>query len=225
MNRVLGLAAVCWAVFLPNGGTRGEEGARRPEISAETRSKSTDLSVGGPDSWKGVIASVLALRQIPRAKDTEVIADLRKRMDELPPAYMYELARRVCATDPKEASDLFNLAGMRLRYDAARCVDETAMAGVQATVYALQSPDFRTCLSGDDALVPSLERVRVTGQLFTSQASPWWICSHGLGAIRAGLAGKTLAKEDWLKSEDQWTAAREKVEDAIDYTIRKYGKR
>jgi hypothetical protein len=224
MKAIIGCAAVCLAFYLANGEIYGEEGTRRPEISAETHGNSKNIRVGGSDSWHAVIASVRALREMPDSRDAEVIADLRKKMDDLPPAYIYEMARRTCATNQQEAMDLFNLAGMRLRYDAARCVDQTALAGVQATVFSLQSPEFKACLT-DDALIPSLRRLRESQALFASRASPWWICSHGMAAIQAGLKKKEIAKSDWLKPEGDWATARAMVEDAIDYTIAKHEKK
>jgi hypothetical protein len=52
----------------------------------------------------------------------------------------------MCVSDPEKASYFFTLAGGRVRYDAMRCVDETARAGIQATAFSLQMPECKEML-------------------------------------------------------------------------------
>jgi hypothetical protein len=132
--------ALSLMIVLYSGVAVGQEASRTPEITIETDGKITNIAVGGI-GWQGVIANVLKLRQIPRDKDPLVISALRDNIDALPPAYIYELVRRTCVTNPDQASDLLSLAFMRTRYDAYRCVDETAKAGVHATPMSLAIPE------------------------------------------------------------------------------------
>jgi hypothetical protein len=142
-------------------------------------------------------------------------------MDWLPPAYIYELARRTCATDPDRAIYIFNLAGSRMRYDAFRCVDETALEGIAATIASLPMPECRVLLDMKKT-VAALKKLRASPAPFASKASPWWICSHGMAAVEAGLANKELAPSDWEKPEAEWDGVRREIAEQIDYTIAKH---
>lgn len=220
-SAVLGLAIVL-PLFVVNGGASDEDTARQPEIAVEVDGSTRRISVGGDDSWQGTIEKIQALREVPRENDEQVIDTLRQNLDTLPPAYMYELARRTCASDPDGAAYLFGLAGLRMRYDAFRCVDETARAGIEATLYSLQSPDFAACVS-TDRLVAAFRKLKGSNEPYASEASPWWMCSHGMAAIQAGLANKALTAGEWLKPEDEWHTAKEMVEDTMAYTLEKHG--
>jgi hypothetical protein len=201
-----------------------QEPPRTPQIEIETHGAITNLS-SGADGWSGIIKKVQALRQIPRDQDASVVAALTKNMDSLPPPYAYELARRLCVSDPQRASDVFAVAGQRMRYDALRCTDETAKPGVQATLMSLQMPECKDMLSNTDLHLTSLRKVRDAKEAFASKASPWWICSHGLKAFGAALEKKTLAPSDWLKPESEWPAIQKQIQDNIDYSIEKHSKR
>jgi hypothetical protein len=201
-----------------------QENLRTPTIEIETKGGLTNLSTGG-DGWGGVIKKVLALRQIPRDEDATVIAALTKNMDDLPPAYAYELARRLCVADPEKASYVFALAGQRMRYDAFRCTDETAKPGVQATIMSLQMPECKAMLSNVDLHLATLRKLRDAKEIFSSKASPWWICSHGMKAFAAAANKKTLTPSDWLKPESEWPALQKQLKDNIDYTLEKHSKK
>jgi hypothetical protein len=203
--------------------TIAQDAQRRPEITIEIDGNLTNISIGG-DGWGGVIANIQRLRQIPRDKDLSVVSALRSNMDALPPAYIYELVRRTCLTNPNEAAYLFNLAGARMRYDAYRCVDETAKAGVQATLVSLQMPECNASFN-NELILAALNQLRDAKEIFSSGASPWWICSHGLAAIAAGLSNKTVDAAEWLKPEGEWPRIREKVQEDINSTLRKHSKR
>jgi hypothetical protein len=218
-------SALCLGVFLCAGGAAGQESPRKPEVTIERDGNITNFTSAGAGSWRPVITGVLKLREIPRESDAYVISTLTAEMDDLPPLYLYELVRRTCISDPERASYLFGLAGMRLRYDAYRCVDASAKAGVHATVFALQMPECGSMLSDLDLSLKSLRKLRDAKELFSSKASPWWICSHGMAAMQAGLEKRTLDVAEWLKPESEWEKIREQVRGDIDYTIDKHSKK
>jgi hypothetical protein len=219
MSIVLGLisTAVCGVAY-------AQEPPRTPQIEIETNGPITNYS-SGADGWSGVIKKIQALRQIPRDQDATVIAAITKNMDNLPPPYAYEVARRACVSDPEMASYVFALAGQRVRYDAFRCTDETAKPGVQATIMSLQMPECKDTLSNWDLAAASLRKLRDAKEVFSSKASPWWICSHGLKAFGAALEKKTLTASDWLKPESEWPAIQKQIRDNIDYTLEKHSKK
>jgi hypothetical protein len=210
--------------MLACGSALAQEPPRTPTIEIETHGAITNFSTGS-DGWSGVIKKVQALRQIPREQDASVVAALTKNMDNLPPAYAYELARRLCVADPERAAYVFALAGQRMRYDAIRCTDETAKPGVQATLFSLQMPECKDMLSNVELHLASLRKVRDAKEAFASKASPWWICSHGMKAFGAAMDKKTLGPSDWLKPESEWPALQERLKDNIDYTIEKHSKK
>lgn len=70
------------------------------------------------------------LHERPFSENVFVIPWLKDNIYDLPPPYLYELARRVFQTDPEEACVWFWLGSIRCRYDAYRCVDKTAGQGI-----------------------------------------------------------------------------------------------
>jgi hypothetical protein len=206
-------AAFCLTFTLCIGAAAAQETQSPPEIAINVDGKITNIYVVG-DAWAGVIAKVQELRQIPSAQDAEVVGTLRKNMDALPPVYIYELVRRTCVSNPKEAGRLFHLAGVRMRYDAYRCTDQTAAGGIQATLMSLPLPDCKAALEDDTLRAGAAELVGAK-ELFSSKASPWWICSHGMDAVMAGLSGKTLNTAEWLTPEDKWQQVRESLSEAV----------
>lgn len=199
----------------------GQDGARKPEVSSQTKGNVTSTNVSGPWGWKAMVDAARGIRNLPADRDAEIISTLTAKKDELPAPYLYEVVRRVCATSPDEAAFLFMLAGMRMRYDAFRCLDETAQAGIQATLVEA-SPIVCPATTEPKRLVSALKRVKADPSLFATKYSPWWICSHGMAAVQAGLAGKTLTEGEWLLQREKWSEARAKVEDTIDFTLKKY---
>lgn len=201
-----------------------QELPRTPQIEIQTNEPITNIQTAG-DGWGGVIRKVQELRKIPRDRDSEIISALSGNLDNLPPPFAYEVVRRTCSTDPQRASHLFALASGRIRYDAYRCKDATASAGVQATMFALQMPECRSMLSDNELFFSSMRRIKDAEEMFSSKASPWWICSHGMAAIGSGLQKKALAVADWLKPEQEWPAIKARIRAEIDYTLDKHSKK
>jgi hypothetical protein len=210
--RIAVLAVLSTATYLP---ASSEEAPKTPEIVIEKQGNVTNITTGA-SGWAGVIKAVQKLRTLPADKDPQVIDVLEKNMDALPPAYIYKLARRTCASDPDRAIYLLHLAGSRARYDAYRCVDTSAEAGVTATLMSLPMPECNA-LRDMSKTVAALKKLRdLKEELFSSTASPWGICSHGMAAIEAGLSHKTLATSEWRKPESEWAAIRRKIIDQIE---------
>jgi hypothetical protein len=197
-----------------------QEGPRTPSVSTETKGNVTATNVAGAWSWRAVMDGARGIRNLPPERDGEIVARLTSQRDGLPPAYIYEVVRRICAKSPDEAAYLFMLAGMRMRYDAYRCMDETALAGIQATLVEA-SPMACPALTEKKRMLPVLERLTADPALFASKASPWWICSHGMAVVQAGLANKTLTQREWLKPESDWPKAQARVRDDLQFTLEK----
>jgi hypothetical protein len=198
----------------------GEETPKTPQIVVEKQGNVTMVTTGG-SGWAGVIEAIQKLRALPADKNAQVIEALQKNMDALPPAYIYELARRTCTTDPERAIYLFHLAGSRARYDAFRCVDETALEGIEATLMSLPMPECKA-LADTSRMVAALKKLRGSQEQFSSTASPWWICSHGMAAVMAGLSNKSLTTSEWEKPQTEWDGVKRDIVDQMDYTIEKH---
>lgn len=213
--------ALAAAALMPR--VASAEEAKTPEVSIEQRGNITSIKTAGA-GWGGVIKAVQALRAAPATQDAELIQSLTKDMDSLPPAYIYELARRTCASDPDRAIYLLYLAGMRVRYDALRCVDPTAQAGVTATLMSLPMPECKA-LSDKERITPALKALRASPQvMFASKESPWWICSHGMAAITAGLQKKSLQTSEWQRPESEWAGFQKQLLDLVDRSIENQSK-
>ena len=206
-------------------GAAGQDFPRKPEVTIEKEGSVTNIIGVGAGSWSAVVTSVQKLREIPRESDASVISALSAKMDALPPPYLYELVRRTCISGPERSSYLFSLASLRMRYDAYRCIDGTAKAGVHATLFSLQMPECGSVLSDTDLALSSMRKLRDAKELFSSKASPWWICSHGMAALKAGMEKRTLGVAEWLRPESEWDKIKEQVRADIDYTIEKHSKK
>lgn len=217
MHIRLPTVAVLVVSILQPATARAQEGPQRPQVEVEQRGTTTNLTIGG-SGWGGVIKDIQALRALPADDDAEVVDKLQRDIDTNPPAYIYELSRRVCAKDPQRAAYLFAVAGLRMRYDAYRCVDETALGGVTMTLMSLP---MRECdaLADNAVVMSAFRRAHDSKDLFSSKASPWWICSHGMAAMRAATEKKTLQPGDWLKPESDWPAIRQKLLTDLDRSL------
>jgi hypothetical protein len=200
------------------GPAGAQQAGQNPQLDVEQRGNVTNVTIGGP-GWGGVIKDIQAVRALPADKDAAVIDKLQKDIDVNPPAYIYELVRRLCPSDPHRAMYLFAVAGSRMRYDAYRCVDESALEGITTTLMSLPMPDCKA-LADEKLIMAQLRKSRGSKELFTSKASPWWMCSHGMEAMGAALNKKTLQTSDWLKPESEWPAIRQTILGDLDATVK-----
>jgi hypothetical protein len=68
----------------------------------------------------------------------------------------------------------------------------------------------------------SLRSIKSRDEMYDSQASPWWICSHTAQAGDAAAEGATLKSNEWLKPEEEWWGVRQEVNGILDAGIAKY---
>jgi hypothetical protein len=188
------------------------------------RERTGEVVVGGEGSFIIVLTEVLALAQRPASDDDAVIAQLSKDRNQLAAPYLYELARRTFPRDKPRALYWFNLAELRMQYDARRCQDESARDALgiaQSTLAPLVGAvvDFARDKS---KVAASLRSLRSRDEVFDGQASPWWICSHTDQALQAGAKGATLKSDEWLKPENEWWAIQQSVKALLDENIARF---
>lgn len=139
--------------------------------------------------------------------DDAVIAWERKHQLALSSGYLFDLSRRLLGRDPAEALEWYVVAMVRGRYDAGRCVDDTAGRALsrlsrQATgvlSYGETHPrEF--AVAGQRALARP--------DLLTHTIHPDWVCAQALSGMGGRSAGTTLPQA-WPTLEERlrrdWT--------------------
>lgn len=183
----------------PNAGTK------QPGISVETNRGITNIQVVDLDLAKQaqVFAAIL---KAPSEQNPTIIPWLTANAVNLQPAFQYELARRLWdAGRQDDALEWFAVAWIRAKYDAMRCVDASAGQGI------LMLPGFAANVQSNferhrSAFGAAGLRALSRADLFTSTVSPWWICSHGIKVVAAGMEKRALQQSEWLKPEAESAA-------------------
>jgi hypothetical protein len=180
--------------------------ARPVTPRVETRS---GLSVTIPES-AGYSPQFAALHERPESEDAAIVRDLKPRLDRVTYPYLYEYARRVASTNPEEAVVTFWRAGIRARYDAARCTDKTAVQGISAwppvsgkALELARSPEYKTRTKEMMLRAAALE------ENVNIDYEPSTICFHGMSAIQAGMDKKPL--ENWHVPRSEWPQVHQKL--------------
>jgi len=144
----------------------------------------------------------------PASKNKLIIKDLQSKMAEMPPPYIFELARRTYDTDPKEGLILFWLATLRAHTDAAKCSDISVLQGlkhwnklVPRIVKVLKTYPK----SSQRAKLIAIERDKA----FLTDTSPRWICFSGRAAARAKAENREY--QFWHKPTREWRALRKQT--------------
>lgn len=145
----------------------------------------------------------------PAEDNSEIIEDLRSRMHELPTPYLFELARRVAMTDPREGFVLHSLATIRLGYDVARCSDRSA--GQALTMWRNLMDRHQPLLRTRDQtfLKDTLRKAFELEENFDDGAAPWWVCFSGPKAIEA--ARSNIELENWHVPTEDWPKIRAEI--------------
>ena len=131
--------------------------------------------------------------------------------NETPPFYLFELARMTVDSDPVFAVQAYYLGRVRTMYDAARCLDSSALEIVnEASAYAGDTV-VQVIASRPELTISAIETIIETGAAFNGQASPWWACSFGTHAYYAAVNHQTLSGDEWLMVENRWPSVRERI--------------
>jgi hypothetical protein len=167
----------------------------------------TNILVYDPDLEKQQQLYQL-VRSRPASEDGVILPWLESHAAKLTPIFSYELARRLWDQGRRDdAFEWYALAGIRARYDGLRCVDTTAAQGIaflpQAAVDVARGIAAHRAEYGRAGL-----RALARPDLFAATVSPWWICSHGIRAVRGALQGQTIDGPAWLKPQAEWADLR-----------------
>lgn len=167
--------------------------------------------VVGDMAWGDVLATMVRLRAIDPAQSAAIVDDLWARRDVNAPIFLFEVARLTAASDPDRSLQAYFLARSRSIYDASRCIDPTAIGAVAMASDQAGDAVNELLASDPDRLASALEHVIASGEVFTSQASPWWACSSGSAAYYAAVNQATMPRDEWLKVESTWQPLRNAI--------------
>jgi len=190
---------------------------RTPQIyEVELENGNVSAWVVGEAAYGDVVNTILGLHLADAEQDQLIQDQLWQRRDTNSPVFLYEITRRAVASNPERALEAYFLARSRILYDAARCVDSSAMGVVDAASEYV-GDELVNLINSDMVMVERvLSNLAESGEMFTSQASPWYACSFGDAAYFAATNGVSLPGAEWLKTEVRWQDAR----DSVEYNIR-----
>ncbi|PJK30615.1 hypothetical protein [Minwuia thermotolerans] len=197
---------------------------RRPRIAVREVVGVPVRDVRGIGTWRTTLDRVHRLSRAADLDEAALVRALESSADTLPAPYLMEISRRLVAAEaPREGLYWFALGELRTVYDALRCADESVRPNIAATLIELHpvTEEARiTAIKHGALYVEALETARDSDALFASRASPWWICSSGLAAMDAARDGRAVGRDDWLKPESAWPAARQATLRHADHRIR-----
>ena len=167
--------------------------------------------VVGQMAWGDVLGLLNQLQDQPSERTIEVAQTLWTARDENPPFFLFELARLTAESDPAFAVQAYFLGRSRTMYDAARCLDSSALDVInEASAYAGEEV-VQVIASRPELTIAAIEQVIESGSAFNSQASPWWACSFGTNAYYAAVNEQTLSGDEWLIVESRWTSVQLRI--------------
>mgnify|MGYP003638264348 FL=1 len=218
MRRTI-LILACLMLAAPAWSQTADANLRRPGIMSIGGEGAESQFVVGDAAWGDVLVTLSALRNTDAAQSPAIARQLWERRDINPPIFLFEVARLTVATDPDRALQAYFLGRARTIYDASRCIDSSALNVVGgASEYA--GPAVTELMNSDPArLEAALAAPIASGEVFTSQASPWWACSYGTTAYFAAVNQVEMPGSEWLKVEAVWPALRTAISNNLDANL------
>lgn len=159
-------------------------------------------------NWTAVQDGLNVMLARPRSEDAAVIEEVKAMGEAAPPPYLMEMGRRIAATDPAEGSYWFRQGYLRTQWAAFACADSTARQASTIVLTALEDaePGLVERFDQPELRLPAYERLGDGDAVFQGTASAWWICSHGMLAMTAGLqtsqgGARIIPLSVWLAPE------------------------
>jgi len=169
--------------------------------SKKAISKLNKLIEDTNDSHDQLVAFQI-ISQTTAISDADKINWLKENAKKLSPPFLIYLATLIGDKDEKEAVQWYLVAKIRMFYDARKCTDNSAQAGIGAVSYILLpafgksmnlegKPDglFKKLIVSE--IEPAIALYHSTGYTITK---PYWIAYHGLNADRPDLF---IPQEKW----------------------------
>lgn len=154
---------------------------------------------------------IAAIRQ-----DEAVIAWERDNQLVLSSGYLFDLSRRLLASNPAEAMEWYAVALVRGQYDAGRCIDDTARRAV-TRLSKMADGVARYGHTHPQEFGAAGQRALARPDLLAHAISPDWICAQGLSGMGGRSAGTT--------PPSQWPALEERLRRDFAQQFEAMGKR
>ena len=159
-----------------------------------------------PADWLGQADLFVTVTQ---SRDDEAVAAWERRHQTmLSSGYLFDLSRRLLAHDPDQAMEWYVVAQMRGRYDAGRCVDDTANRAL-SRLARMATGVLRYGESRPHEFAAAGKRALARGALLSHTIHPDWICAQGFSGMGGRSAGTTppatwpalehRLRQDWAK--------------------------
>lgn len=152
----------------------------------------------------------MILHDKPLSESPTLIPELMAKANNSPPAYLFELARRLWPDDKPAALEWYAVGMARARYDAMRCVDPTARQGID--FLPMIAPEVMEGIKANrKEFGEAGQRALARQDLFVDTPSPQWICTQGMAAINAAIQGKPLSEQNYFRPIAEWAAIRSEI--------------
>lgn len=158
-----------------------------------------DLPDPPPADW--VKQAELFGRVAPSSDDDAVIAWERTHQAALSSGYLFDLSRRLLARDPDQAMEWYVVAMVRGRYDAGRCIDDTAGRAV-SRLSGMAAEVLRYGETHRSAFAAAGQKALARPDLLAHTIHPDWVCAQALSGMGGRSAGITPPKV-WPALEDR----------------------
>lgn len=136
--------------------------------------------------------------------------------DNVAPPLLLEYARRQWLLGDPDWSVTFGIAKTRMMFDRMVCKDNSA--GQFQTIAEMefaQFPEFSEAYVARSQEQHDADMKAGFDRFFTSKASAWWVCSHGMMNMRAAMEGRALTLDEWWIGEEARDEIRAKGEAAL----------
>lgn len=170
-------------------------------LLAANTALAADLPEPPPTDWQKQAELFGRVEPLGRDQDAQVIAWARTHQANLSSGFLFDLSRRLLATDPGQALEWYVVALIRGQYDAGRCLDETArravsrLSGLADTVAAYGRSHPREF--GAAGL-----RALARPDLLAHTIAPDWVCAQGVSGM-GGRSSGTKPEAAWPKLEER----------------------
>ncbi|NFV78711.1 hypothetical protein [Magnetospirillum aberrantis] len=168
-------------------------------LAAPVLAADLDLPEPPPGDWLAQADLFGAVAQ--SADDDRVVAWETRHANALSAGYLFDLARRLLPRDPDRALEWYVVAQVRGRYDAGRCVDDTAERAVSRLARQANSV-LRYGEARRAEFAAAGQRAMARPDLLAHTVSPDWICAQGLSGMGGRSAG-TTPPATWPKLENR----------------------
>ncbi|WP_291842889.1 hypothetical protein [Maricaulis sp.] len=204
------LAASAAGAVLAQDAT-GDANARSPGIVVIPIEGGEAHFVVGDMAWGDALGTLSQLQTQTEIPPDELAQRLWLARHDSPPLFMFELARMTVDSDPAFAIQAYFLGRVRTMYDAARCLDSSAIEIInEASAYAGEAI-ISVMAERPELTVAAIETILESGSAFSGGNSPWWACSFGSNAYFAAVNEQTLSGDEWLMVENRWPAIEARI--------------